>query len=187
MAGFALAASISPGPVNLVSLAAGVRYGFRAAMWHVTGATLGFTVLLLLTGFGLHELIERWPQAASVIKWAGVAFLLYMAYRLATDDGELSTDKEARRPSAWAGAAMQWLNPKAWLAAVAGIGIYCAGRDTILVWQFAAIYCVICYASLACWAYAGVFLRRFLHDARRMRVLNRAMAVLIAASVVFLL
>ena len=187
MAGFAVAASITPGPVNLVALASGGRYGFRAAMWHVSGATFGFVLLLLVTGFGLHELIERWPPLAGLIKWAGVLFLLYMAFKLARDDGQLSSDGDKGRPSMLAGAVMQWLNPKAWLAAIAGIGVYCANGDTGLLWQFAAIYFVICYVSIASWAGAGLFLRPFLHDARNMRLFNRLMAAVIAGSVVYLL
>jgi threonine/homoserine/homoserine lactone efflux protein len=53
MAGFALAMSISPGPVNLVALGTGARYGFTASLRHVVGATLGFILLLLLMGLGL--------------------------------------------------------------------------------------------------------------------------------------
>lgn len=187
MSGFAVAASITPGPVNLVALAAGVRFGFRAAMWHVSGATLGFVLLLLLVGYGLHALMEQVPLLAVSIKWAGIGFLLYMAYRLARDDGRLGSGDMVRRPSIWAGAVMQWLNPKAWLAAVAGVGVYCGEGDVLRLWQFAVIYLVVCYLSVASWAGAGLFLRRHLQDARRMRRFNRAMAVVIALSVLALL
>lgn len=187
MAGFAVAASITPGPVNLVALASSVRFGFRAAMWHVSGATLGFVLLLLLVGHGLYALMERIPLLAVSTKWAGIVFLLYMACRLALDDGRLGSDGTVRRPSIWAGAVMQWLNPKAWLAAVAGVGVYCGEGDGLRLWQFAAIYLVVCYLSVASWAGAGLFLRQHLQDARRMRYFNRAMAVVIALSILALL
>ncbi len=61
MAGFALAMSISPGPVNLVALSAGAQYGFRASLRHVVGATLGFILLLLLMGLGLGAALSHWP------------------------------------------------------------------------------------------------------------------------------
>jgi threonine/homoserine/homoserine lactone efflux protein len=96
MAGFALASSISPGPVNIVALGAGAQYGFSASMRHVTGATVGFVLLLLLTGLGLHELLSRWPDLTHAIQWCGVAFLLFMAYRLAVDDGRLGADKAVK-------------------------------------------------------------------------------------------
>ncbi|SDH95467.1 LysE type translocator [Paraburkholderia phenazinium] len=89
MAAFSLATSISPGPVNVVALSAGAQYGLGASLRHVTGATIGFTLLLLLTGFGLHELLSDKPHLTQLIRWAGVAFLFFMAYKLATDDGTL--------------------------------------------------------------------------------------------------
>lgn len=78
MAAFALASSISPGPVNVVALSAGAQHGLAASLRHVTGATVGFTLLLLLIGLGLHELLARFPNLIEIVKWAGVGFLLYM-------------------------------------------------------------------------------------------------------------
>ncbi|WP_027799106.1 LysE family translocator [Paraburkholderia dilworthii] len=187
MAAFALASSISPGPVNVVALSAGAQHGFGASMRHVSGATAGFTLLLLLIGLGLHELLAHFPHLISIVKWAGVAFLLYMAYKLAADDGQLGTDKPSRGPSFTYGAAMQWLNPKAWLASLAGMGAYAADGDGKLVWQFTVIYLVICYVSIASWAYAGTFLRKYLQAPKRVRFFNRIMAALLAASALYLL
>ena len=187
MAAFALAASISPGPVNLVALGSGARHGLRASMLHVTGATLGFTLLLLLTGLGLHEVLRRLPYLAAAIQWAGVGFLLFMAYKLAVDNGQLDTHKKGAAPSLLRGAAMQWLNPKAWLASLAGMGAYAGTGDAAQVWQFTAIYFVICYASIAAWAYAGTFLRRYMGEPRRVRLFNRLMAALLAGSAGYLL
>jgi threonine/homoserine/homoserine lactone efflux protein len=187
MAAFALASSISPGPVNVVALSAGAQHGLAASMRHVAGATVGFTVLLLLIGLGLHELLAHFPNLIEVVKWAGVGFLLYMAYKLAVDNGQLGSDKPARGPSFSYGAAMQWLNPKAWLASLAGMGAYAADGDRTLVWQFSVVYFVICYLSIASWAYTGTFLRKYLQNPQRMRLFNRVMAALLAASAVYLL
>ncbi|CAE6794810.1 LysE family translocator [Paraburkholderia nemoris] len=187
MAAFALASSISPGPVNVVALSAGAQHGFAASMRHVTGATLGFTLLLLLIGLGLHELLAHFPNLIDIVKWAGVGFLLYMAYKLAVDDGKLGADKPTRGPSFAYGAAMQWLNPKAWLASLAGMGAYAADGDGRLVWQFTVVYFVVCYLSIASWAYAGTFLRRYLQEPKRVRFFNRVMAALLAASALYLL
>lgn len=187
MAAFALATSITPGPVNLVALSAGARYGLRASLRHVTGATAGFVLLLLLIGLGLHELMARWPLFTRVIQWAGVAFLLYVAYRLVVDDGRLADGDGGGGPSMFVGAAMQWLNPKAWLASIAGMGAFVASGERVLVWQFAAIYFVVCFGSIACWAWAGASLRHAMREPLRVRVMNRAMAVLLAASAVWLL
>jgi len=183
MAAFALAASISPGPVNLVSLSAGARHGLRVAMRHVAGATLGFTLLI---GLGLHQLLELLPWLTAAIQWAGVAFLLYLAWRLAVDNGALNSAEGGAVASFTGGALMQWLNPKAWLAAIAGTGAFAADGDVGRVWLFAAIYCVVCYLSLACWAYAGTCLQPYLQAPQRVRVFNRALAGLLVASAGYL-
>src|SRR5476649_1739672 len=145
MAAFAWVASITPGPVNIVALSSGAQFGFRASQRHVAGATLGFVLLLVLMGLGLHELLRLWPGLTQVVRLAGVAFLLFMAWELAMDDGQLGAGKHGKAPSMFYGALMQWLNPKAWLACVAGMGAFVADGEARLVWQFAAIYLVVCY------------------------------------------
>lgn len=187
MAAFALVASITPGPVNIVALSSGARFGFVASQRHVAGATLGFVLLLVLMGLGLHEVLQRWPVLTQWVQWAGVAFLLYMAWKLAADNGRVEARESTQAPSMLYGAIMQWLNPKAWLACVAGMGAFVADGEARLVWQFAAVYLVICYASVGCWAYAGTFLRGYLNNPAGMRLFNRAMAFLLALSVGYLL
>ena len=184
MAAFALATSITPGPVNLVALTSGARHGWRAAMPYVFGATLGFTALLVLVGLGVREAARVLPPLVAALRWAGLAFLLWMAWRLATDDGRIGLDAQsARRPSLLAGAAMQWLNPKAWLATVSGVAVIAAGRLGL----FAAIYFAVCLASIATWAVAGSALRTTLGNARAMRRFNATMAALLAASALVML
>lgn len=187
MAAFALACSISPGPVNIVSLGCGARYGWRAALPHVTGATLGFILLLLLVGLGLHEVLNQWPLLTRIIRIAGVVFLLYLAYQLVRDDGQLTTAQAPKVPTALGGALMQWLNPKAWLACLAGMGAFVADGDVVMVWVFALLYLVICWLSLASWAWAGASLRGYLKRTAGIRWFNRGMAVLLAGCAVYLL
>jgi threonine/homoserine/homoserine lactone efflux protein len=122
-----------------------------------------------------------------MVKWAGVGLLLYMAYKLAVDDGQLGADKPARGPSFVYGAAMQWLNPKAWLASLTDMGAYAADGDGRRIAQFTVMYFAICYLSIASWAYAGTFLRKYLQQPQRVRFFNRILAALLAASALYLL
>jgi threonine/homoserine/homoserine lactone efflux protein len=186
MAAFALAASISPGPVNVVALSAGAQFGIGASLRHVLGATVGFVVLLVFTGFGLHEVLHQYPVLTDIIRWAGIAFLVYLAWKLAVDNGHLNVDTPTRQPSFWQGAVMQWLNPKAWLAAVAGMGAFVADGEARLIGLFALIYFVVCYLSVASWVYAGAFLGPYLRSPQRIRTFNRSMAALLAGCAVSL-
>ena len=185
MAGFALAMSISPGPVNLVALSAGAQYGFRASLRHVVGATLGFILLLLLMGLGLGAALSHWPVALDGIRWGGILFLCYMAWLLMMDSGEI--ESEGGTPPAFLyGALMQWLNPKAWLAASMGMGAYGAVGDVGQIVWFTSLYLVICLVSIACWAYVGSCLQAALLSPHRLRWFNRAMAMLLLLSAGYL-
>ena len=59
------------------------------------------------------------------------------------------------------------------------MALFVADGDARLIWQFAAIYFVVCYLSLACWAYVGTFLRQYLDNPKGMRLFNRVMALLL--------
>lgn len=186
MTAFALAASISPGPVNVVCLSSGTRYGLSAGLVFATGASVGFVMLFLAVGFGLNSLLERVPLLGDVIRWGGIAFLLYLSYRLATASGEIKNATELRPPGFVTGAVMQWLNPKAWLAAASGIGAYTAGAQIELVLLFALIYAPVCWLSLGFWVYAGAFLKRYVQRPVVLRGVNLVLAALLAGSCLLL-
>ncbi|AWX98591.1 lysine transporter LysE [Marinomonas primoryensis] len=177
---FALAASLSPGPVNLVSLSGSARYGVRTGLIFVTGATLGFIILFLLIGFGLHYLIEQLSWITQVLQWLGIAFLLYLSYQLFIDDGELSSDEHKSAPTFMTGAMMQWLNPKAWLASVSGISAYIPQANTEEVLVFASLYLPICWLSLGVWVWIGKLLGQYFQSPEKMRFMNKTLALLLA-------
>lgn len=121
---FALVASISPGPVNIVGLSSGARYPLSKGLIFITGATLGFVILFLAIGYGLSALLVTFPTFEKWLTWIGIAFLLYLSYRLACDDGNINDESIVKVPGFFTGFFMQWLNPKAWIASAAGISAY---------------------------------------------------------------
>lgn len=187
MSAFALAASISPGPVNLVCLSSGTRHPLSQGLVFVTGATLGFVVLFVAVGLGFYSLLTMVPGLNQALRWAGVAFLLYLSWRLFRDDGRLPEGEAQRAPGFLTGVLMQWLNPKAWLASASGIGAYTNGSDLDQVLLFAALYLPICWLSLGSWVYAGAFLRRYVHRPAVLVAANRTLAMLLAGSCIYLL
>lgn len=187
MSAFALAASISPGPVNLVCLSSGTRYPVSRGLVFVTGATLGFIALFIAIGLGLYSLVAMVPGLQQLLRWAGVAFLLYLSIRLARDSGHLPDSDNHQAPGFSTGALMQWLNPKAWLASASGITAYTTANNLQEMLMFAALYLPICWLSLACWVYAGAFLRRYVQRPRVLVAVNRTLALLLAGSCLYLL
>lgn len=187
MSAFALAASISPGPVNLMCLSSGTRYPVSRGLVFVTGATLGFIALFIAVGLGLYSLLTLVPGLETLLRWAGVAFLLYLSFRLARDNGELPEPDEGSAPGFGTGALMQWLNPKAWLASASGIGAYTSANDLQQVLLFASLYLPICWLSLSCWVYAGASLRRYVRKPAVLVAVNRLLALLLLVSCLYLL
>ncbi|KAA1174012.1 LysE family translocator [Marinobacter salinexigens] len=187
MSAFALAASISPGPVNLMCLSSGTRYPISKGLIFVTGATLGFIALFIGVGLGLYSVLTLMPVLETLLRWAGVAFLLYLSFKLAMDSGVLPDRDEGDAPGFGTGAMMQWLNPKAWLASASGIGAYTSANDLNQVLLFAGLYLPICWLSLACWVYAGAFLRRHVRKPSVLMTINRTLASLLVLSCLYLL
>jgi threonine/homoserine/homoserine lactone efflux protein len=187
MCAFALAASISPGPVNLVCLSTGTRYPLSRGLIFVTGATLGFIALFVTIGLGLYSVLIAVPGFNAILHWAGIAFLLYLSAQLFRDDGRLPEGQAHKASGFMTGATMQWLNPKAWLASASGISAYTSGNDLKQLIIFAALYLPICWLSLSCWVCAGAFLRRYVHNPSTLVTINRALALILVASCVYLL
>lgn len=167
MSSFTLIASISPVPVNFITLSAAVNFNLNVALRHILGATVGFTVLLVLlvlVVLSVHALIFYAPNISQILQWCGVGFLLYMAYRMLTAQVSINTEHTAKAPTFLSGALLQWLNPKAWIAALSGVSAFTTNQPAQAMWWFAVIYFVVCFLSLACWTYARVFLSRYLQQ-----------------------
>ncbi|MBO1255572.1 LysE family translocator [Alteromonas sp. 5E99-2] len=182
MALFALAASISPGPVNLVSLSATARYGVKSGLIFVTGATLGFVLLFLIIGLGLHYFIAELPWLTQGIQWLGIGFLLYLSYQLYVDTGEIKDRTKSTEPKFFTGAIMQWLNPKAWVASMSGISAYIPQAKTTDVFLFAGVYLPICWLSLTIWVMGGLVLGHYFQKPNKIRTMNKVLAILLVLS-----
>jgi len=187
MALFALATSATPGPVNVLSAMSGARFGIWRSLPYVLGATTSFVAILLGLGLGLHSilgLIDRFSLAMSVL---GAAYMLYLAWRIAADRGDLSFEEmQGSRPGFVTGLVTQALNPKAWIVSLSAITIYVAPHldYTTRLITFSAIFFLICAASLAAWVAIGAQVARF---SGNVALFNRVMAGLLALSVLVIL
>ena len=81
---FCIVTLITPGPNNVMLMASGLNFGFRRAQPHLWGVTLGFAVMVLAVGLGLGAVFAAWPSLYVILKYAGAAYLLYLAWLIAT-------------------------------------------------------------------------------------------------------
>jgi threonine/homoserine/homoserine lactone efflux protein len=175
---------ITPGPNNVMLMTSGLNYGFQRSQPHLWGVTLGFAIMVLAVGLGLDAMFAAYPVVYTILKYAGAAYLLYLAWMIAISGPVEGEDAASGKPLTFMqAAAFQWINPKGWVMAVGSVSAY-AG---IAVFPYnmvviAALFCVLGVVSSSVWTALGQSLRRLLTDARAVRIFNGAMALALAAS-----
>jgi len=186
MFSFSLVMSISPGPVNMVIVSSGASYGIRKTFAFVSGATIGFTLLLLFIGLGFYKVIDVYPYFLKYLAVAGSLFIVYMGYLIATSKSELDI-KEQKQPTFIQGFLLQWLNPKAWIACVAGVSLFSVPDSPQVFLTFSFIYFLVCYLSLFSWSVLGDKVTILLNSEFRLKVFNKLMGGLLIVTACFLL
>ncbi|MFJ4431190.1 LysE family translocator [Pseudomonas sp. NPDC089395] len=177
---FALVASISPGPTNLLILAHGARRGLRASVAPILAGCGAAAAVVLLVGLGLGELLLRHPLAQQLMSWAGVLWLSWLAWRILRSAGQ-PLDVSADKPfSAFSAASLQVVNPKVWMMAVAVIGVFAA--PMLPVWQLALVFLLIALPCMTAWALLGVGSACWLQAPERLLWFNRGLAGMLLVS-----
>lgn len=189
----ATAMSFSPGPNTTLATALAANHGLRRAMPFVCAVPVGWGVLLSLCAFGLGALLLAIPLLGLAIKFIGVAYLLWLASKIARSRQLSEADAERMNVGFWQGAALQFVNIKAWMLALAIVGGWIAGRSDPGL-RFAVVLPVMlayAFASNLLYALAGSLLREWLSgpagSGRRLVWFNRAMATVLVATAIWML
>jgi threonine/homoserine/homoserine lactone efflux protein len=186
MFSFSLAMSISPGPVNMIIVSSGASYGIRKTFSFVSGATIGFTLLLLFIGLGFYKIVDLYPSILKYLAVSGSLFIIYMGYSIGSSKPELDI-KEQKQPTFIQGFLLQWLNPKAWIACVAGVSLFSESDSNQVFLTFSLIYFLVCYLSLFAWSLLGDKVTILLNSEFRLKLFNQLMGSLLIVTAVFLL
>lgn len=180
---FSFVASVTPGPNNFMLLASGVNFGFRRTVPHMLGIFAGFLVLLIAIALGIGALLDRFPSLHLALKIAGGLYLLWLAWKIATARSMKTTKAGARPLRFLEAAAFQWVNPKAWVIALAAMAAYTDPQ------RYALSALIVCLAfsivnlpSVSLWAGFGTALRGFLDDPVRLKWFNISMGILLVLS-----
>jgi threonine/homoserine/homoserine lactone efflux protein len=183
---FSVVAAITPGPGNILLTATGAAVGVWRGGGCLFGVSAGMASLMFAVALGLGSLILQHPLVLEIMKWAGAAFLLWLAWKIATADTTMQSD--APEPVGFVEAALlQWINPKAWVVTTGAVGTYypaSAGGALVQALVLAGLFVVAALPSGLVWLAFGATMQRFLSTPRAARAFNIAMALLLAASVV---
>jgi threonine/homoserine/homoserine lactone efflux protein len=186
---FSAVAAVTPGPSNVMLTATGAAAGVLRGLPCLLGVSAGMGLLLFATAMGLGQVVLAWPGVVRVLNVAGAAFLLWLAWRIATA-GRVGHDAAAK-PVGFAGAAaFQWINPKSWLVGASAAGTYLhagTGSPWMQAAAFAALFMAVALPSGLLWLAFGASVHRLLRGERAARIFNVAMAAALAASVAMIL
>lgn len=194
MAVFALVGAITPGPVNVLAVRHGLALRARVPVAFVLGASLSYALVVALMGLGASQLLHQ-PAVVQAAQWAGAAWLLWLAWRIATAPVQAMPGAVGTRtlPGAWAafgeGFALQALNPKAWLVALSGVGLFVltqSERGSALA-AFCIVSLLACAVGVGSWAIGGRLLADWLAPPARQRLFHRVLGAALALSVVAML
>jgi threonine/homoserine/homoserine lactone efflux protein len=193
---FAVAMCATPGPNNAMVASSGATFGFKATLPHMLGIAIGFPAMMVAVALGAGDLFRTYPAIHDILRWVGAIYLLWLAFKIGTaapsrgsGKSAIREDRNAGKPLTFFRAALfQWVNPKAWIAALSAIATYTTAADIyVQAFVLAAIFLLVTFPSIAFWTMTGVGAARLLKSDRSLRAFNIGMAALLVASLAPLL
>ena len=178
---FATAMAFTPGPNTTLATALAANGGLRHALRFVVAVPLGWGGLLLACALGLGALVQAEPALRGTLKWGGLAYMLWLAWRLGRSAGPSQAQARRFDVGFGQGVALQFVNVKAWMNAL----MISAGWITVAtpIWPRLALVLplMMAYGLVSNFTYAlvGSSLRGWLSQGRRLQGFNRAMAAVL--------
>jgi len=174
----------TPGPNNVMLLSSGLTHGFRRTLPHIAGVIIGGSFMIAAVGVGLGSVFVAYPVLKTILKYAGAAYLIYLAIGIAMS-GATKVDQDNRRGpmTFWGAAVFQWINIKAWVMVIGTITAYAA--IAVFPWNIViqtGISLLMGILATTTWALFGSSLRPILTSPNKVRVFNLVMALLLLAS-----
>lgn len=191
---FATAMSFTPGPNTTLSTALGANLGLRRALPFILAVPTGWTLMMLACGVGLAALVLAAPPLRWAIKFGGIAYLVWLAWKLAGARRLGEADPAQLQVGFWQGVGLQFLNVKAWMLAIALAAGWVTSAGALPApnpGERLAIVCAVmvgfALTSNLAYALVGSLLRGWLAQGARLVVFNRVMAAVLLATAVWML
>jgi len=172
----------TPGPNNFIVLTARLSDTMAAALRVYLGVCLGFPAMVFIVSLAVAHYGEAIIEQLTIIKYLGIGFLLYLAIKLFLAAPSDLSGRTGAAPGFLFAFLFQWTNPKAW--AMASSTAVIAGPE--LFFLPALIYQIVIFPCVGVWFWFGDLLKRRILGTPLERHLNRALAVLLALSVMMM-
>jgi threonine/homoserine/homoserine lactone efflux protein len=184
---FVVVAVVTPGANNLLAASSGARYGLRRSARLLAGIGVSMVSAVAVSATGLGGAIQSMPVLRVVLRAAGTAYLLWLAYRISRSRRPaVAEDGVAAPPGFRSGLLVTWLNPKAWTVSVSTAAGYSGISNDPLVLGavIAAVFAVVLVPNLLLWCAGGRFLATTLRTDTQWRAVSGVLALLLVASLV---
>lgn len=183
---FGFIAAFTPGPNNTMLLATGINFGVRRALPHILGVAIGFPLMIACIGFGLGRIFEVFPIIYMALKYIGAAYMVWLAWKIATSNPSTDDELEKADPVTFLQAcAFQWVNPKAWIMGVTALSAYTiASQYAVGVLAVVGTFVFMGFTSALTWVLFGAGLKHILNDVRYYQYINWGLAAALVASLV---
>lgn len=185
----ALVVVAAPGTGVIYTLALGLGRGPRAALWAALGCTLGIVPHLVAAALGLAAILHTSALLFTVVKFAGVAYLLYLAWQILNEGGALAVQADTKHEAGWhvvrRGALINILNPKLSIFFLALLPPFLTGNLASATFEMTLLGAIFMAMTFGVFALYGCFAaaarHRLLGSEAVMRWLNRSFAAIFAA------
>ena len=178
----------TPGPANMVVMASGARFGARASVPFLGGVILGKQFIIWPLGLGFLSVLDPEGMMFTILKWASVAYILWLAWKIA-GTRIVAAEAGTAPPRFVEGLIVHPLNPKAWAMVIGGFTNFVdpAGTPFLQTLSVALGLIGVQLVLQPLWMLSGVQIAKVFAGTPREVWLMRAMAVLMVASVLYVI
>lgn len=182
---FSFAASVTPGPNNIMLAASGVNFGFNRTIPHIAGISIGFFVVFCCIALGLHQLFNLLPALQDILRFLGIAYMLYLAWKIANSGWAQAGNSQLKPLTFMQAALFQFVNAKVIMMCVSSIAVFTsAGDDFVLSALIIGLFfSLVNVPSVAIWAAFGAAIGTLLDTDHKLRMFNYVLSALTVASV----
>lgn len=182
---FSASSGFTPGPNNIMVMTSGLNHGISKTMPHCAGIWVGFPLMVAAVGFGLSAVFINYPVVHQVVKFIGIAYLIFLAWKIANAKNP-EAGEDLKKPLSFVQAvAFQWVNPKAWVVIIGAVAAYTSGDNLALQIIFIMLtFLAIGILSTSLWLLMGASLKKIIQSQTQLQIFNITMAVLLVLSIV---
>jgi cysteine/O-acetylserine efflux protein len=179
---YVLVSTFTPGPSNISSASLGVLRGYKNTLTYQAGLAVVVFLIMFLSGLISTTLLRIFPALEPVLRYAGAAYILYLAFAILK--ASYTFENQAEKPYGFMhGVALQGLNPKLFVYAFSLFSTFLSQitQNVALLVLSAVLLAAISFCSTSVWALFGTVIKARLHNPRLKLTVN----ILLSLSLVY--